>query len=186
MTLPAAPKPESFDQRLHGASEMLGVAPGSLVSIKIRPIEDVGDVKTDFLSVADYKFIDEAFSEAGVKPIKPNNLHNTPGLYELKGGQKIVYLRHESGPEIILALGLLIKLAGAVGSFAVAARQVVLLINSLNGRVSAAPSNVARKGSAGATSLEKRLNTGQKVLKQFAGTVKAAGEAIKSVQELVG
>jgi hypothetical protein len=187
MNLPAAPKPDRFDSRLDAASEFLSVPPDKLVSIKIRPIVDAGDVQTEYLFPSDYmKFIDAALADSQVKvPGGITERHGVPFLCKLPSGQKFVYIKHESGPEIIFLIDLLQHTAVATGAIALAATQIVVLVNKLNQRVRTAPSKKERGvNPVGASSIEARVKTGQKVLKQISKTADAVGDAIKSVNDL--
>jgi hypothetical protein len=180
MATPAAPKPYNFDTRLMEASVLLGIPPDELVSIKIRPIQAVGGVDNDLLNpTLDYAYIDGKLAAfTGKKPVMPVP-HDKPELCELKQGHvPLVYVRHESGPEIIIAITLIAK---AIGAGAVAGIAVIKFINELNRAIGTAPT---KKGKKVPTSIESRMKKGEKVLKQIADMARAAEDAISNVTEL--
>jgi hypothetical protein len=94
-----------------------------------------------------------------------------------------MYVEHESGPEVIFHM--ITVGAVAVGATAVAANQVLKLINNICKAVrqSQSKSRDAR-GRFAATSVEKRLAKGQKLIRQIGNATKAGEKAIKSVEEL--
>jgi hypothetical protein len=192
MTQVDPPAPLNFDVRLKEAAGLLGRPIHGLVSLKIRPIKDVGSFDTSYLSPSDYTVINRALAMSSLRRIKSLGFvcHGEAALYELENGDKILYVEHESGPEIILDAQAILHAiamgAGAVGAVALAANQLVALVNNICKMLQKAPSK--KRDSSGrfvATSIEKRLARGQKLIKQIGKTAKASEKAIKSIEELI-
>jgi len=178
----APPKPHNFAERLKQASKALGAPVDELVSIKIRPIKDVGGFETEYLGNRDYDEINKALKDVGLRITDVDlGYGGIARLCELAGGQTCLYLEHESGPEVILHL--LTMSAAAAGSSFFAVNQAIKLINAL-ARFTRQKPRRNGKGRFIATSIEKRAAKGLKVIRQIERVAKATERAIKNVEEL--
>jgi hypothetical protein len=109
----------------------------------------------------------------------------------LSDGHKFVFVYHETGPEIIFVLDLVKEAAIATGAVAVAASQIIKLVNTICGIINKAadaknkhePSD--RYYGAGAVSIEKRLSQGAKIVKQIKVTSVSMEDAVSRVQDLI-
>lgn len=187
MPNPTPNRPYNFDLRLQEAAGLLHASERDVVSVKFRPITKLGTFEQTYLGSNDYDVINQALREAGLHLINqvPSAMGGNTTVHAFDDGYQIIYVEHESGPEIFLHDLTLVM--GAVGSTALAASQVLNLFNQIVKKFQKAP--VAQRDASGrfiATSIEKRTARGQKVIKQVENTSKAISKAVKKIEEILG
>jgi hypothetical protein len=184
MSIGVPPAPVQFDERLRTASRFLRAPAERLISIKARPIRAVGGYATDYMSQSDYDIINAAFNDPTIKLVKDAKwaCNGKTRVYELDGGVKIVYVEHESGPEIIFHD--IILVSGAIGSTAFAANQLLNLFNKLCKMVQGRHSRRDAKGRFAPVSAEKRTKGAQQLIRQIGKTARSVGKAVKSIEDL--
>jgi hypothetical protein len=175
-----------FSPRLAEAGRILRLPPDELFSIKVSPFEEVNEGTRNFyLSTRDYQLLEEALSASSVaaKKLGPA-CHGMVWLCDLGEGIQCLYVEHETGPEVIMhmiALG-----AGTVAATALAANQVISLINNICKLLRSVNRRERDgKGRFMGASIEKRLSKTQRVIRQVSGTAKAAEKAIENIDELL-
>lgn len=175
-----------FEKKLEEASRYLMASPDEIVSFKIRPIEDEGVRHDRYVYPVEYEQIKQLL--ARYKLLEEGYVSGGEALlYETEDGHKLLFVSHETGPEIIV---LIRDVAVTVGAAAVAGQHLVKLINLICEiiRKEADSKNRGKKSGryygAKAISLEKRLSTGAKILKQLKITADASTKAINSLKEL--
>ncbi len=183
-----APVPLRMEERLTEAAQILGVPVSDVFSIKLRPVKALGGVDTDYLWPSDYDVIKQSLEMSSARTLKELGYvcNGKTTLCELDGGYKILFIEHESGPEVILHS--IMEYAGAASAVLFAANQAVTLVNNVRKMIDASRTARPRdkSGRFVATSIEKRLKNAQKIIKQVEKTAKASEKAIESVEELFG
>ena len=185
------PAPHNFEDRLATASTLLGISSNELVSIKARPITSINSYDTDYLSYGEYDYLNILFKDPMIELLKAEK---DAKLYELEDGSLIVYIEHESGPELIFQD--IAYIAGAVGGVAFAGNQIIILFNKLcnllqrrsnaSGRREMQPDIRDRdaRGRFLPVSVEKRTKNARKLIRQIGGTAHSIEKAINSFDEL--
>jgi hypothetical protein len=160
-----------------------------LVSVKIRPIEAVGSLSNRYVYHQEYAEIIEFISQ--YKKKWDGSVNRGNAIIVDVGGSDVIFVEHETGPEIVFYLHLAREAAIATGATAIAAQQVVKLINMVceiirkHAHAKNSGENSERYYGAGALSVEMRLKETGKILKQVVITSKAAGKVVDSLSEII-
>lgn len=171
------PQEYDFGPKMAEASALLGVQPDEVVSIKLRPIQTVGTLDQNYLTSSDYDTIDQEIKLSGVSVSHIGYvLDGNAFQLLLPDGRSVLYVQHETGPEIIMVLGIIT--AGAA-----AANQLIQLINTVCGIISKAHRSTG--ASSGAISIEQRLTKTQKIIKQVGETAEAGKKFVDSLTQLL-
>lgn len=93
--------PNNYDQQLEELSKVFEAAPDEVVSLKIRPIRvNLNKYENAYASGWDSKDFREYLDENKANFGKVET-DNSSALIETKTGEKIIYIEHETGPELV-------------------------------------------------------------------------------------
>lgn len=155
-----------------------------LISIKVRPLLDFQTEQQEYIGGDAYNELDELLLQtAKVPPLLQQNF--VP--IQLSDGVTVVFVRHESGPEIIALFSIFQAAAAATGAAAIAGIAVIKLVNEIAALIARPdPKKSARKSQTGGVRIEKRLRKTAKVVRKVQSTTKAIERAIDKVDDLIG
>ncbi|PZV82284.1 hypothetical protein CLV31_109145 [Algoriphagus aquaeductus] len=91
----------SYDQKLEELSKIFDVAPYDVVSLKIRPVRvNLNQYENAYASGWDNQDFRE-YLENNKENFDKIETDYTSALIETKAGGKIIYIEHETGPELV-------------------------------------------------------------------------------------
>jgi hypothetical protein len=181
-----------FRERFTEAGQILRLPAEELFSIKLRPLieRQNGEEANLYLSPSEYEPMEQAVKASVPARKYGNACQGTVWVCKLDGGMPCLFVEHETGPEIIcheiiLIAGAVTSTAGAVAASAIAANQVVKLVNNIAKALRGSGGRQRdSKGRFIAVSVEKRLATTQRIVRQIGKTAKATEKAIENIKEL--
>jgi hypothetical protein len=179
-----------YEVQLTEASRMLLTNADKLVSIKIRPIEDIGTWYDRYVSPSEYKEIEKIFVDFQQLAQGFVN-YGKARAFRFGDNEEFLFVEHESGPEIILSLDIVQHAALALGAGTLAGRQILKLVNDIC-KIINKEAHKKNKGEqsdryygAKAITIEKRLRTGSKILKQIRVAADTGKDFISKISELM-
>lgn len=109
--------PDYYNEKIIDAADYLKVDPKDVVSIKIRPLKEVDNsLMNAYTSGWEYEAFDK-YLEKNLSFKKIRVTHNNKAIVTAKG-DRILYTKHESGVEFIIAAALAsMDLVTTVGNF---------------------------------------------------------------------
>jgi hypothetical protein len=181
-----------FDERFRDAARILGVDAEDLVAVKVRPIQSAGGFEdaNAYVYPDEYAVVYEGMAHLQVDEPR-RGLDGVYRTLELPDGVRILFVEHETGPEIIFVLALLTKAATAIGVSATAGLQILKLINAVkdaverNNKRKERGEKVLRHYTSEGISIEKRLCSGARILKRVSTAASEGKKIVKDIQELI-
>jgi hypothetical protein len=180
-----------FDEKFAEASSLLGADPDEIVSIKVRPTHVAGEFTDANAHVYPDEYAEIFEHLAGFQQVRTGYaMSGKYRLIRLESGILVLFVEHETGPEIVFVLDVIRDGAIAAGAAATAGIQIVKLINLIRDAVVGGTAKKAkgkpcqRYYAAEKISLEKRLKAGTKLLKEVSALMDRGQKLVEKIEDL--